>query len=191
MKRAIIVHCWSGYPEYCWYQSVKSELEKTGFEVQVPAMPDTDNPDLAKWLPKLKEVIGTPDENLYLIGHSIGCALIMRYLEFLATGEKVGGVVFVAGFTDGIDAAKYPEIQNFFTAPIDYQKIKSHCDKFIAIASDDDPYVPLKYADILKEKFDAEVIIKHNMKHFSGAADGEDSCTELSDVVISISKLSK
>lgn len=26
MKRAIIVHCWDGYPEYCWYQSVKKDL---------------------------------------------------------------------------------------------------------------------------------------------------------------------
>ena len=58
MKRAIIVHCWSGYPEYCWYQSVKGELEKAGFKVEVPAMPDTDAPNLGKWLPKLKEVVG-------------------------------------------------------------------------------------------------------------------------------------
>ena len=27
MKRAIIVHCWDGYPEYCWYPYVKKELE--------------------------------------------------------------------------------------------------------------------------------------------------------------------
>ncbi len=191
MKRAVIIHCWGGYPEYCWYQSVKKDLEKEGFKVEVPAMPNTDNPDLAKWLPKLKEVIGTPDKDLYLIGHSLGCPTIMRYLESLAPGEKIGGVVFVAGFDDGLDAAKYPEVQNFFQTPFDYDKIKSHCSNFVAIASDDDPYVPLKYADILKEKFGAEVIIKHNMKHFSGAVDGEGSCTDLSDVVDAVLKLSK
>ncbi len=190
-KRVIIVHCWSGYPEYCWYPSAKTELEKLGFEVSVPAMPDTDNPDLKKWLPKLKEVVGAPDQNTYLIGHSIGCAAIMRYLETLSDNEKVGGVVFVAGFTDGLDAEKYPEIQNFFTTPILYEKIKSRSPKFVAIASDDDPYVPLKYSEILKDKFGAEVIVKHNMKHFSGAADGEESCTQLPDVVSAIKKMTK
>lgn len=58
MKRAIIVHCWGGYPEYCWYPNAKAELEKAGFNVQVPAMPNTDNPKLSEWLPKLQEVVG-------------------------------------------------------------------------------------------------------------------------------------
>ena len=115
----------------------------------------------------------------------------MRYLESLTPGEKIGGVVFVAGFDDGINPEKFPEVQNFFQTPFDYEKIKSHCPNFVAIASDDDPYVPLKYADILKERFGAEVIIKHNMKHFSGAVDGENSCTELSEVVENVLRLSK
>lgn len=49
----------------------------------------------------------------------------------------------------------------------------------------------LKYADIFKEKLGAEIIIKHNAKHFSGAIEGEDSCTELPDVVWGIEKLAK
>ena len=191
MKRAVIIHCWGGYPEYCWYPSVKAELERNGFEVQVPVMPDTDKPKLIEWLPTLQKVAGEPDENLFLIGHSLGCATIMRYLESLTSGEKIGGVVFVAGFDDGLDAEKYPEVQNFFTTPFDYEKIKSRCDKFVAIASDDDPYVPLRYADILKERFGAEVTIKHSMKHFSGAADGEENCVQLPEVVESMLKLAK
>ena len=238
IKRAIIVHCWGGSPEYCWYPYAKRELEKRGFEVTVPAMPDNDAPDLAKWLPKLKEVIGTPGLDLYLIGHSIGCATIMRYLESLAPGEQIGGVVFVAGFTDPLG---YKEIETFFTTPINYKgssgqspevfaerallartrakargiqpllrrrsaqmnlrsfgslasrnkKIRSHCPKFIAIQSDNDPYVPLKFADVLKKEFGAEIIVKHNMKHFSGPVDAEESCVELPDVVESATRFAQ
>lgn len=191
MKRAIIVHCWGGYPEYCWYPDVKRGLERLGFEVTIPAMPETDSPNLGKWLPKLKEVIGKPDRDTYLIGHSIGCATIMRYLESLTLGQEVGGTVFVAGFTDGLNATKYPEIQNFFTTPIDYKKIRSHCSKFVAIQSDNDPYVPLKQADILKKEFGAEIIVKHNAKHFSGAADGEESCLKLTNVISAVRKMSE
>lgn len=192
MKRAIIVHCWEGYPEYCWYPYAKKELEARGFQVEVPAFPDTENPKLGKWLPMLKEKVGKPDEDLYLIGHSLGCATIMHYLENLNENEKVGGVVFVAGFPD-IDDPKlnFEEIKNFFETPINLEKIKGKSKNgFIAIHSDDDPYVDLKYAEIFKEKLGAEIIIKHGAKHFSGAIEGEEACLELPEVVQGIEKLS-
>jgi hypothetical protein len=189
MKRAIIIHCWEGYPEYCWYPSVKKELEGKGFQVEVPAFPDTQKPKLNEWLPMLEEVAGEPDENLYLIGHSLGCITIMRYLETLNENQKIGGVVFVAGFTENVG---YEEIKTFFESPVNLGKIKDKVKNgFVAIHSDDDPYVDLKYANIFKENLGAEIIIKHNAKHFSGAIEGEDSCLELPDVVQSIEKLQK
>jgi len=186
-KRVIIVHCWEGYPEYCWYPYVKKELEARGFEVQIPAFPETDTPKLATWLPVLRETVGTPDENTYLIGHSIGCATILRYLESLTPGQKIGGVVLVAGFTDDLG---FEELKNFFTTSIPLEEIREKTKHFVTIHSDNDPFVPLTYGDIFKEKLGAELIIKHNFKHFSGPVDEEDSCTELSDVVDSILKIS-
>lgn len=190
MKRVIIVHCWDGYPEYCWYPYVKRELESKGFDVKVPAFPETESPKLAKWLPVLKEAIGEPDENTYLIGHSIGCATILRYLEMLPEGEKIGGAVLVAGYTDDLG---FKEINNFFETPIDLEKIKTRANHFVAIHSDDDPYVPLKHGDIFKEKLEAELIIKHNAGHFSSSDDEEisKSCTELPDVVDAILRMSQ
>ncbi len=189
MKRAIIVHCWEGTPEYCWYPSVKKELEAKGFEVKVPAFPDTEHPKQNAWVPYLVKEIGQPDENLYLIGHSVGCITIMRYLETLPENQRVGGVVFVAGFTEDLG---YDEIKTFFETPVDFEKIKSSSKNgFAAIHSDNDPHVDLKYADIFKEKLDAEITIKHNMGHFSGAIEGENSCMELPDAVESVEKLVK
>lgn len=186
MKQAIIVHCWDGYPEYCWYPWAKTELEKLGISVIIPLFPETELPKLAAWLPKLQEIAGEPNQDTYLIGHSIGCATIMRYLESLPEGQKIGGVVFVAGFTENVG---FDEIANFFQTPLDLQKVKTKANKFIAIHSDDDPYVDLKYGDIFKEKLGAELIVKHNMKHFSGEVDNEESCIELPEVVESIKKM--
>jgi len=186
MKRALIIHCWDGYPEYCWYPQTKRELEEQGFTVSVPEMPETHAPQLSLWLPKLKEVIGNPDENLFLIGHSSGCITILRYLEQLGPDQKVGGVVLVAGFTDDLG---YEELKNFFETPIDFEKIKTKAKQFVVIASDDDPYVPLKHADILQDKLGADVIIKHSMGHFSGASNEEGSCTSLPEVTDTIKKM--
>lgn len=185
-KRVIIVHCWEGYPDYCWYPQTKKELDEKEFEVLVPEMPETHLPKLSAWLPKLQEVTGAPDENLYLVGHSAGAITIMRFLENLSDNQKVGGVVFVAGFTDNLG---YKELSNFFVSPINFEKIKTKAKKFVAIHSDNDPYVPLKHGDIFKEKLGAEVIIKHNMGHFSGEVDNEESCTSLPDVTEAILKM--
>ena len=185
MKRAIIIHCWEGYPNYCWYPQAKKELEAKGFEVVVPVFPETANPKLTGWLPKLQQIVGTPTEETYLIGHSLGCITIMRYFESLPDDQKVGGVVFVAGFTDDLD---YKELSNFFEEPINFAKIKIKANYFLDITSDNDPYVALKYSELLKEKLGAKIIVKHGMKHFSGEVDGEESCVSLPDVVEAIFK---
>lgn len=186
MKRAVIVHCWEGVADYCWYSRTKKELEGHGFHVDVPLMPETALPKLSLWLPKLQEVTESPDGDLFLNGHSAGCITIMRYLETLQDDERIGGVVFVAGFTDDLG---FNELKNFFTTQIDFKKIKTKAKKFVAIHSDNDPYVALKYGEILKEKLRAEFIIKHNMKHFSGSFDDEESCTSLPDVTEAILKM--
>jgi len=188
MKRAIIIHCWEGYPEYCWYQRTKKELEAKGFKVDVPLMPNTDNPQLSEWLPHLKKIIGKPDENLYLIGHSLGNPTIFRYLETLRYTETIGGAVLVAGYSDDLG---FKELSNFFRTPINFKNIKKHCKKFVAIHSDNDPYVSLSYGEEIKNKLGAELIIKHNMGHFSGAIESEKSCTSLPDVAKSLFKISK
>lgn len=186
MKRAIVVHCWSGKAEYCWYPQTKKELEAAGFEVLVPEMPETDAPKFSRWLKTLQDVVGVADEGMYLIGHSLGCVTIMRYLEALPEGEKVGGVVFVAGFTDDLG---YKELKSFFKTPLDFVKIKSRAGHFVAIYSDNDPYVPVKYAKILRGKLGAELIFKPGLKHFSGPAVYEESCTSLPEVSQAITKM--
>ena len=167
MKRAIIVHGWEGYPEEAWFPWLKAELEKVGMEAEVPQMPDTNNPHMDKWLPYLEKAVGEPDEHLVLIGHSLANITILRYLETLEEGKKVGKVVMVAGFTDALG---YKEIESFFQKPIEWDKIRHHCSKFVAINSDNDPYVPLKHADVFNEKLGAKTIIENNKGHMSGSA---------------------
>jgi predicted alpha/beta hydrolase family esterase len=189
MKRAVIVHCWSGSPQYCWYPWVKAQLEQRGFRVTVPAMPDADAPKLATWLPALIQTVGEPDEELYLIGHSIGSVTILRYLEQLPEQSKVGGIVLVAGFTDPLG---FKELENFFSVPLDLEGAKEHLAKgAVLVHSDDDPYVSLHFGHELKEKLGAELKVLPGMKHFSGPVDREDSCAELPAVVQAVERLSR
>lgn len=184
MKRAIIVHCWGGNPNYCWYPWTKNELEEIGFKVDVLSMPDTDNPRLDKWLPHLTQAVGEPDEELVLIGHSIGAVTIMRYLESLSDDKQVGKVILVAGFTDQLG---FRELENFFEKPLDFSAIKTKSKNgFVAIQSDNDPFVSEQYGTRLKEELNAKLVIKHGAYHMSGDVDGEDSYLEVPEVIENI-----
>jgi uncharacterized protein len=183
MKRVYIVHCWEGYPDYCWYPWVKQELEALQYQVTIPAMPETDLPKQSLWVSKLKEVIGEPDDQTFLIGHSIGCATILRYLETLKPGQQIGGVVLVAGFAKDIG---FDEIHNFFTTSFNFPQIKSASQGFVAIHSDDDPFVDLSHSEDFRQHLGADIVLKQGKKHFSGSVDDEVSCKELPEVVESI-----
>ncbi len=97
-KRVFIIHGWDGYPEEGWFPWLKKELDKRGFIVQIPAMPDTSEPKIEVWIPFLSKLVGQADENTFFVGHSIGCQAIIRYLQTLPDGIKIGGAVFVAGW---------------------------------------------------------------------------------------------
>ncbi len=183
-KKAILIHGWEGTPDEGWRPWLKNKLEEQGFEVLAPAMPDTDNTKMEAWLEHLNKLIDNVDENYYFVGHSLGCITILRYLELLNENQEVGGAVLVAGFTSNLG---YDELDSFFQTKINWDKIKSSCKKFVAIHSDNDPFVSLHYGDIFKENLNAEIIIKQNMKHFSG----DDDINELPSALESILKISK
>lgn len=187
-KRVFIVHGWSGFPEYCWFPCAQQELEKRGFEVTVPLMPNTDAPTLAEWLPHLQKLVGMPDEQTYFVGHSAGAVTVLRYAESLTGNEKVGGVVTVAGFTQPLG---HEQLNNFFPIPLNFEKIKQHSNGFAVLVSDDDPLVPMTEGEALEKGLGVTKVVKHGAKHFSGAYYGGPACLELSEVIDAIEKLSQ
>jgi len=96
VKRIFIIHGWGGSPDEPLLRWLKSELEKNGFEVVVPKMPNSEKPEIETWVLKLKEMVEVPDKDTILVGHSVGCQVILRYLETLHPTSRVGGVVFIA-----------------------------------------------------------------------------------------------
>ena len=137
-------------------------------------MPNISHPKINEWIQKIKEIVDEPNEDVYLIGHSIGCQAIMRYLEKLPKGVKIGRIIFVAGWFDLLEKTYEDDYENdkkilepWIKTPIDFEKVKSHSDSFIAIASDNDPYVNLSELKIFKEKLGAKGVILNGKGHFS------------------------
>lgn len=185
-KRAYIIHGWGGFPEEGWFPWLKRELEARGVQVFVPAMPDTDNPKIEPWVSYLTEQVGTPDTDTYLIGHSIGCQAIIRYLQ---QSGPVGGVVFVAGWfelTDQTDE-EMAVAKPWLETPVDFGKVKANAGDTVAIFSPDDPFVPCeRSAAAFKERLGSKVVtVEPGWGHFSGS----DDVTELPEALAELTRM--
>ena len=162
---------------------MKENLEKKGFEVIMPQMPHTENPVMGEWVGTLAALVGKPDGNAFLVGHSLGVVCILRYLEALKGKEKIGGAVLVAGLAMDTDI---PEIKNFFPKKsYNWAEAKKHCPKFITINSDNDYYIPLSHGEEFKKELGAELIVMQKHGHFSSA----DGFTELPVLLQSVLKI--
>ena len=170
MQRVFLIHGWGGSPQNDWMPWAKKALTEKGFEVFVPEMPDTENPKIGPWVSKLAETVGKIRPDDILIGHSIGCLTVLRFLETLKDGEKVAKVILIAPWhyltLDENENLAIAEL--WIKTPIDYEKIKSKAYKIITVFSEDDPWVPYqKNLEFFKEKLDPEVVTKNGMGHFN------------------------
>ncbi len=177
-KRAVIIHAWGENPTSCWYPRLKQELEQRGIEVRVPAMPETDAPKIESWLATLREILPNPDQDTILIGHSIGCQTILRYLAELPAGQTVGQAIFVAPWTHltGLSPASQEIAKPWLGTPLDWTAARARCPKFTALFSDDDEWVPVSEEQIFQERLNAQTKLLHKMGHF-------DAITELPQVL--------
>lgn len=186
MKRLIIIHQWMAGAEGDWRPWLRTELQKLGFEVLVPDMPDIDRPIIGKWVSKIAEVVGKPDSNTYFVGHSIGCQAIMRYLETI--DNPVGGAVFVAGWfnLENLEDKETEDIARpWIKTPIDLKKVKSVLPRATLIISENDPFGCLEEN---KTKF-AQIITKGIVMPNAGHLSAEDGFTELPVVLDEIEDL--
>ena len=186
MKRVVIVHGWDGSPATDWLPWVKSELERHGFDVLVPEMPNASEPVIEEWVGKLTEVVNTPDINTYFIGHSIGCQAILRYVENIET--QVGGAVFVAGWFDleNLEDQEVEEIaQPWIERPIDLISVNDSLPHSTLIISDNDPYGAFDFNVSKFEEINSSIVVMPEAGHLTG----EDGYQELPEVLDELGKL--
>jgi predicted alpha/beta hydrolase family esterase len=168
MKKVFIIHGWGSNPEREWMPWLKSKLEDRGYDVYVPAMPDTDTPEINSWVSYLSQSVDEPDKNTYFIGHSIGCQTILRYLETINT--PIGGALFVAGWfnLENLDDENEKTIARpWIETPIDIEKIKNVLPKSILIISDNDDYGAFDENIEKFSQFVTEVVVLPNAEHIT------------------------
>ena len=186
-KRVFIIHGWGGFSGEGWFPWLKNELEEKGFEVQIPSMPNASHPKKEEWLPALSSAIGIPDGSTYLVGHSLGCAAILQYLQSLPGNVTIGGAVLVApvagveSITNRINevAGAHDVLDSWIHTPMDWSVIKNNARHIVGIFSDNDMWIRTETADMFREKLNAMTFLLHDHLHFSG----DDNITELPEAL--------
>ncbi len=162
--RVVLVHGWNGPGEGHWLYWLESELTKRGVDVVFPTLPNANLPNRGEWIESLKKAVGEEKE-LILIGYSLGCVAILRFLEQSDLVAKK--VVLVSGFTSDLGIS---EISDFFKTDFNWPSVLPKSQNFVVINSDNDPYVPLAEGEKLANALGVGLVVEKNAGHITASS---------------------
>lgn len=189
MNKIYIVHCWDGTKDDGWYPWLDEKLTNENNKVFRFNMPNTANPKIGEWVSFLDQQIDNLDENTYLVGHSIGCQTILRYLQSKDV-TNIGGVLLVAPWLDLLDYAiedeeSYDTAMPWLTEKIDFEKVKKFTNNIHCIFSDNDYFVSIDQKEKFERLLDAKTLVVSGKGHISG----EDNVYELKEILDECNKM--
>lgn len=145
-----------------------AELEKQDIYACALSMPSPENPVCAEWVDEIsRHIERNRNDEIYLVGHSLGVPAILRYLEGASAGVIIRGVILVSGPCEKNENRK---VDSFLDKDFDYETIKSKCRTFSIIHGDNDPNVPLNNAETLSKKLGGELIVVKDGGHLNGSS---------------------
>lgn len=191
MKKVYIVHGWDGSPEEPLFLWLDNELTAKGFIVDRVKMPEPETPVIGTWVKKLQELIILDSETI-LVGHSVGCQAVLRYLETQPIETRIKGIVLLAPWmkldqtTIEEEGEEVIELSRpWMETPLDFDKVKKIASNVVAIFSANDVFVELDQKDFFERVLEAKTILEHGKGHFGPA----DNISELPSALESILSL--
>jgi len=169
MTQIFLIHGAFGNPDENWFPWLKQKLEELNHEVIIPKFPTPENQTLDNWNKIFAKYENQIDENTIFVGHSLAPAFLLSVLEHI--NVKIKGSFFVSGFIKLLGNETFDFInKTFVDRTFDWQRIKQNCNKFYIYHSDNDPYVPIEYANELANKLNVKPKIIKNAGHFNEKA---------------------
>lgn len=136
-----------------WKDNLGKDLGNN-YEVFVPTMPNRENAKYKEWKIWFERIIPLLNDDLILIGHSLGGIFLAKYLSTNILPKKIKAVYLVAApfhdsFHDSFQDPSKGDLANF-KLPKSLSKFSNQVCGIILIQGNDDPLVP--NADVHKYK---------------------------------------
>ncbi|NHN85867.1 serine hydrolase family protein [Acetobacter musti] len=180
-RHYVIVHGYTANPEANWFPWLREQLERAGARVSVPAMPSPHAPVTESWDATLRDLLPRLSDDVVLIGHSLGCITILRYLMSRPPAETAGGYVLVSGFDRRLSTL--PELEAFTDIALDYDALRRRAAFRVSVFSDNDAIVDPSVSRDLAKALRTEVMEIPGGGHFLDR-EGYGSFPELSGLLL-------
>lgn len=162
MQKVFLVHGYTASPDSHWFPWLEKQCQVfPSVEFHRLTLPDPDHPQLESWLGAIEHQIDLCDHSI-LIGHSLGCISLLRFLA--KQDMAIKGLLLVAGFAQSL--TQFPELDPFVKEPLPYSKLQAQIKNRVMIYSDDDPVVPSSHSEQLTKALLMESIEIPDMGHF-------------------------
>jgi len=149
------------YDEH-WLSWTKKELENKGVETFTPLMPDPWRPDYDKWKSEFDKF--DINENTILIGHSCGCAFLVRWLG--DTSKKVKKLILVAPWKIPYGEGEKLKIKKKFYEYGISENIKSDVKDIVIFTADDEEEDGKRSAKIFHDALGGKIIELKGHGHY-------------------------
>lgn len=159
-----------------WIPWIKKELIARGIKTETPLMPAPWEPNYEKFKKEFEKHPVT--ENTILIGHSCGCAFLIRWLG--GTKQKILKLILVAPWKIPDKDDKFRKA--FYEYPID-ETIKSRIKEIIIFTADDEEDDGKKSLKIFHQALGGEVIELKGRGHYTMGDMGTKKFPELLEVI--------
>jgi hypothetical protein len=171
-RSLVVVPRWGGTPAsdcYPWLTARLREPSPPAFEpVRVLDMPRPEQPETSTWVPALaKAADALPAERTVLVGHSVGCQTVLRYLAAQPEGRRFAGVLLIAAWWT-VDEP-WPSLLPWQEPVPHLERARSAAGRVTVLLSDNDPFTRdfERNGQLWRERLGADVRVVPGAKHFN------------------------
>ena len=171
MSTVIFVPRWGGTAESDWLPRVRAGLRAPSLVVELA--PDPGAPTPRACVDRLRAEIGADTlADTVLVGHSVGCQALLRWLATLPEGSGARATLLVAPWRT-VDEP-WPSLLPWL-APVDLERARRAAGTVRALVSDDDPFTADDRATRawLERDLGARVRVVSGGRHFNRADEPE------------------
>jgi predicted alpha/beta hydrolase family esterase len=139
-----------------WKDNLANDLGD-GYEVLSPRMPNPDNAKFEEWRIWFEKINSLLDDNVILIGHSLGGIFLAKYLSENNSSKKIKALFLISA----------PHQLEGFTISTSIENISKQVNKIYIYHSKDDIVVPFENFEFYKKELpNAEQKIFEDKGHF-------------------------